>query len=171
MALLYIPSTFPAREPDPLVYFVKADRDVPDSLIKIGFSTNLPLRLETFKTTTPRHDLLGCTPGGIQTERALHKFFAPYRQAGEWFTPSPIITTVARYCSDTGHLPDYLAAYVTAFNVRREAEAAEKAAMSLASTALNRFRYKDHGEETVSLVEAEHKRFARQAHPTPPHLA
>src|SRR5581483_8320686 len=64
------------------IYFVTADREV----VKIGFASNIELRIRTLQTGSARPlHLLLAIPGTPDDERALHKRFAALRLQGEWF--------------------------------------------------------------------------------------
>ena len=57
-----------------------------DSLVKIGYSSNMAGRLRQYP---PNAELLACHPGTRETERDMHNKFAPQLAKGrEWFTPS-----------------------------------------------------------------------------------
>lgn len=59
--------------------------------VKIGYSTNLDLRMRTFNP----EELLATEPGGRVREAALHRQFASLRTAGEWFRyESPLVEHV-----------------------------------------------------------------------------
>jgi hypothetical protein len=57
------------------------------SLIKIGFTTNLPQRLADL----PHDELLGTMPGTLGQERKLHKSFDEHRHKLEWYRDVPEI--------------------------------------------------------------------------------
>lgn len=64
-----------------VVYFIKSD-----GLIKIGFSTNLKKRLQTYATHNAFDvDLLGTIPGEQSLEKELHAKFRQFRVHREWF--------------------------------------------------------------------------------------
>lgn len=63
----------------PVVYYVRRD-----DRIKIGFTTNLPVRVATLAA-----ELLAWEPGGLGVERQRQQLFADARIAGEWFRPVP----------------------------------------------------------------------------------
>ncbi len=66
------------------VYFIKADQE--GSLVKIGMTTNLTLRLKTLQVyEKERLKVLGMIDGDRATEIFMHGVFAQYREAGEWF--------------------------------------------------------------------------------------
>lgn len=65
-----------------LVYFMRfGDR------VKIGFTTNLPLRLQSI----PHDELLATIPGTMADEKRLHSRFAAHRVHHEWFHLVPEI--------------------------------------------------------------------------------
>jgi len=65
------------------VYFIKSMRS---KAVKIGVSVNVAERLVRLQTgSVARLILLAEMPGEASYERALHKAFAEYRIAGEWF--------------------------------------------------------------------------------------
>lgn len=69
------------------VYFFRQGRK-----IKIGFSTNPMSRLRTLQIGAHvRIEFYYSTPGGRDLERKLHKEFAQFRVAGEWFLFAPEI--------------------------------------------------------------------------------
>ncbi len=66
---------------DALVYFASSDL-----FVKIGYTTDLPRRLDKMRTATPYGiDLLGVLRGGATLERRLHAAFASLRHHREWF--------------------------------------------------------------------------------------
>jgi hypothetical protein len=64
------------------VYFIETHDG---AFVKIGYSTNLPRRLEGIGVQLPGLRLIGHMPGTFATERWLHAKFAAYRERGEWF--------------------------------------------------------------------------------------
>lgn len=63
------------------VYFLRSG-----NVVKIGFSTNLRERQKSLRTARPEPSFIcKVVKGSPATERALHKRFAQYRLAGEWF--------------------------------------------------------------------------------------
>lgn len=61
------------------------------SVVKIGMSRNLEMRLASLQTSAPgRLSVLWTTPGGRELEKRLHQQFAPYRTHGEWFDLTPL---------------------------------------------------------------------------------
>jgi len=83
---------------DPVVYFLRIGNSV-----KIGTSTNLRLRL-TSLSLLPKNIVL-LVPGGLETERLLHRKFKAQHIQGEWFTHS-------------GELQEFLIAYITRLSER-----------------------------------------------------
>lgn len=66
------------------VYFVKAAEE--GSLVKIGTTTNLGLRLKALQAyEKERLRVIGTIDGDRSTESFIHGVFAQYREAGEWF--------------------------------------------------------------------------------------
>ena len=66
-----------------LLYIIHAQGS---SLCKIGITTDLPSRLRTIQTGCPyRCVVLATWPGSREIEARLHRHFAAYRRAGEWF--------------------------------------------------------------------------------------
>jgi transcriptional regulator with XRE-family HTH domain len=70
------------------VYFVE-DRDT--LLIKIGFTSQLKVRLSQIREKHPNARTIATVDGGRREERAIHRLFSRYRHEGEWFRPSPLI--------------------------------------------------------------------------------
>lgn len=69
-----------------VVYFLRA---IPSGNIKIGISTNPKARIGTLRTATHEAiEVIGMIAGDARLERKLHKEFADFRLAGEWFRPS-----------------------------------------------------------------------------------
>ncbi len=62
------------------VYFVRFQ-----GLIKIGFTTNMPSRMQAI----PHEELLAAVPGQLADEKRCHAAFAHLREQGEWFRPEP----------------------------------------------------------------------------------
>jgi hypothetical protein len=66
-----------------VIYFVQQGTDGP---IKIGVSTDPEQRLRTLQSSSPQPlTLLAFMPGGVESERDLHRRFADGRLEGEWF--------------------------------------------------------------------------------------
>lgn len=71
----------------PVVYFIQVGTH-----IKIGTTTCLPARLDTFKTHGAEPpQLLLAVEGDRTQERQVHALFKADRVHGEWFTPSPAL--------------------------------------------------------------------------------
>lgn len=69
------------------VYFVQAGG--PEGQIKIGFATNVAVRIAALQTGCPSPLAVLCQiPGTYESERQYHERFAPDRRQGEWFHPS-----------------------------------------------------------------------------------
>ena len=69
-----------AREP--IIYFLACG----DYLIKIGHTTNLPSRLRSLRTATPKElRVLLVIPGTRDDEQELHRKFDAHRAGREWF--------------------------------------------------------------------------------------
>jgi hypothetical protein len=67
------------------VYFVSC-RDSEPSYVKIGFSTDIPGRMESLQPGSPyEYELIGRMPGSIGVEHAIHNRFAHLRKHREWF--------------------------------------------------------------------------------------
>jgi len=69
------------------IYFIQANIGGP---IKIGWSANVPNRVESFQLGCPfTLVVLGQIDGAaVSDEKELHRKFADYRLHGEWFTPA-----------------------------------------------------------------------------------
>jgi Meiotically Up-regulated Gene 113 (MUG113) protein len=66
------------------VYFIQAE----SGPIKIGFTTDVRMRLAALQTATAEElTLVGIMPGDEKDEAALHARFASSRIRGEWFRP------------------------------------------------------------------------------------
>lgn len=73
-----------------VVYFLRAD----NGLVKIGYTTNLKLRLKTVSTSCSSPiDVMRTEDGSIALERAFHKMFEAYRVRLEWFRFAPEMLT------------------------------------------------------------------------------
>ena len=70
---------------DSVIYFIQRRSD---NLIKIGISTNLPLRMTSLKQKHGPMNLLGVITGGVVREKVLHWCFKSDRIEGEFFAPS-----------------------------------------------------------------------------------
>lgn len=93
----------------PRIYFLYLD-----GLIKIGTSTNVEQRVAAIKnpasrTAAPfeRHrlgyaQLVGTVLGGRRAEAHLHRRFATYRAAGEWFYLAKDLATFIEAITDDG---------------------------------------------------------------------
>lgn len=73
------------------VYFIQSGDGGP---IKIGYSTNVAVRLADLQTASP-HDLtlLASLPGGPKLEKVIHRGFDEHRIKGEWFRPAEDLLT------------------------------------------------------------------------------
>lgn len=68
-----------------IVYFVQSGEAV-----KIGFTTNMPLRLRHLRSANPYPVVvLGTIPGSVGNEQALHARFTHLRLHGEWYNAVP----------------------------------------------------------------------------------
>lgn len=73
--------------PNPVIYFLKATES---GRIKIGFASNVQRRIASISTSCPEDlQLLGCCPGTMPEEQALHRKFAHLRIRREWFRGEP----------------------------------------------------------------------------------
>lgn len=70
----------------PCVYFLRRKSD---GLIKIGYSTNLELRLRDIRSGAGPVEVLATIEGGAREESSLHLQFQKARKHGEWFRPVP----------------------------------------------------------------------------------
>lgn len=85
----------PKRERKEYVYFLESSDG---TAVKIGFSTNIPLRIQALKPKHPGIKLIGTMPGGYHKEHALHRKFSEYRLSGEWFaTAEPVRKFIAKW--------------------------------------------------------------------------
>jgi hypothetical protein len=93
-----------AREP--IIYFVAGG----DELIKIGHTTNLPTRLRSLRTATPKElRVLLVIPGMRDDEQNLHRRFEDHRAGREWFFRCDDITefiSAHRIFDSTGAVGD-----------------------------------------------------------------
>ncbi len=81
-----------------MIYFIL---DVVDGLIKIGFTTNIRLRLRKLRSQTPNTlKLLGTIPGTRRDEARLHDRFYSKRIWGEWFDISEQQVVEILECTD-----------------------------------------------------------------------
>ena len=70
------------------VYFI-----VSGMKVKIGYATNLRMRLDQMQTGSPHYlYVIGILPGGRREEFDLHDRFDAYRFRGEWFALSAEIS-------------------------------------------------------------------------------
>jgi hypothetical protein len=70
------------------VYFVSCE--APDFPVKIGITSNVPVRLAALRCALPYPViLLADIPGDADVERSLHIGFAESRLEGEWFSRTP----------------------------------------------------------------------------------
>jgi hypothetical protein len=75
---------------DGFVYFIAAN-----DAIKIGYSKNVRLRLQTLQTASAIDlVLLGQVPGNVNFEQTLHERLAPHRRRGEWFQDCGMVREV-----------------------------------------------------------------------------
>ncbi len=81
-----------------MIYFIL---DVVDGLIKIGFTTNVKLRLQKLRSQTPNTlKLLGTIPGTRRDEARFHDRFYSKRVWGEWFDISEQQVAEILECTD-----------------------------------------------------------------------
>ena len=77
-----------------IVYYLRRESD---GLIKIGFSTNYPSRLNTLRAEHGPLRLLLATAGGRKEEDKAHLEFAALQVTGEWFRPErPLLLWIMR---------------------------------------------------------------------------
>lgn len=78
-----------------MIYFVQNN-----TVVKIGFTTNIVARLRGLQTATHRPcRVLGVMDGTLADEQKLHRRFKAYRVRGEWFDfSSEIETFIAENC-------------------------------------------------------------------------
>ena len=72
-----------------MVYFV---RHQSSGLIKIGYSSNVSVRMRQLVAMHGPLDLLAVLFGSLKTEGAHHACFASCRAVGEWFRPAHELT-------------------------------------------------------------------------------
>lgn len=85
------------QDRDGVVYFLRFQ-----GLIKIGFTSNLKLRLSTIT-----HDeLLHAQPGTPADERRVHVAFAHLRENREWFRPEPDLMEFIEHLRHAGEVED-----------------------------------------------------------------
>lgn len=78
------------------IYFARMEG--PEPFIKIGYASNVGVRLSNIKVSTPyKVELLASIEGTPQDEAALHARFADHRFRGEWFKPHPEILDFIQY--------------------------------------------------------------------------
>jgi hypothetical protein len=100
----------PAREPVPsVVYYIQFC-----CMVKIGFSTNLPGRLEVL----PHHKVLATEDGGYVLEQKRHKQFEELRDVGEWFHYGPALKSHVKTLQ--GQAPILVDTEAAAFHAGRE---------------------------------------------------
>jgi hypothetical protein len=67
------------------IYFIQNGESGP---IKIGFTTNIPIRISILQNSTPfQLRLLNSIEGTILDEQKMQKRFEKYRIKNEWFSP------------------------------------------------------------------------------------
>lgn len=68
------------------VYMFEAHPRVGEWIYKIGFTTNVAVRMRSIQTTCPYQlELYHSLPGSKDDERRLHRLLAAERMHGEWF--------------------------------------------------------------------------------------
>ena len=78
------------REIVGIVYFMTCD--APDYPIKIGFSMDPKVRIQSMRTSSPyRFIVLATIEGTRRTERRMLQAFKAQRLRGEWFSRSPAL--------------------------------------------------------------------------------
>jgi len=80
MVMSDFPTNSSAAEPRSVVYIVRIGK-----FVKIGFSTNLPARLDTFRALVPDARLLLAKPGDRTLEKRLHLLLSEHRIVREMF--------------------------------------------------------------------------------------
>lgn len=86
-----------ARQKRGFVYALRMDAPVSEKPIKIGFSVDVDMRIDSLSCGSPYPvTLLGFweTGNGDLEEREIHKQFADHRLKGEWFRPSNSLLTL-----------------------------------------------------------------------------
>ena len=83
---------------EPVVYFISTD----DGLIKIGYTTNLGVRLRSLRTAHPKElQVRLVIPGSLDDEQEFHRRFAAFRVGREWFKlAKPISDYIASYAGN-----------------------------------------------------------------------
>lgn len=73
-----------------VIYFIKAN-----DLVKVGITSNLPMRIYDLQNASPYKLELLITIGDatFKKERELHKRFQEYRVSGEWFIYNELIAS------------------------------------------------------------------------------
>lgn len=70
------------------IYFFQID--TPEKFIKIGFATNVDIRLSNVRVSSPYNiEVLAVIEGSTLLEAEIHQKFAAHRVRGEWFSPAP----------------------------------------------------------------------------------
>jgi hypothetical protein len=85
-----------------MVYFVKL---ISTGRVKIGYSANVPVRMQELTYEHGPIELLAVLHGSRKTEGAHHAHFAKLRTKGEWFVPGDdLMTYIAslRPCEPVG---------------------------------------------------------------------
>lgn len=119
------------------VYFIKRNGDAV-GLIKIGYTSDLSMRLMNYKTAVPEGCEILCTvPGGRDLESYIHTAFDCDRVAGEWFSPSSDLMKFIKMLSTYG-LKSLPAGVAGIEQSRLEDEASRKADLALASSLLKK---------------------------------
>lgn len=82
---------------DPAIYFIQSGG--PNGPVKIGYSNNVPKRLENLQQGNPYElKVIGVRYNATRgEERSYHKMFAADRMHGEWFKCSPALMAEAHY--------------------------------------------------------------------------
>lgn len=90
----------PTKRLGEFIYFFQID--TPDKFIKIGFATNVAIRLSNVRVSSPYPiEVLAVIPGSEIFEAEIHQKFAAQRVQGEWFRPTPEILAFIETLKDT----------------------------------------------------------------------
>jgi Meiotically Up-regulated Gene 113 (MUG113) protein len=117
-----------AREP--IIYFIAGG----DDLIKIGHTTNLPARLRSLRTATPKElRVLLVILGTRDDEQELHRKFEVHRIGREWFSRCDAITEFISNHRMTVRADEDYVATVALKRTLRMAMAAAKRPAAMAS--------------------------------------
>lgn len=90
----------PASQKGCSIYFIQSEHGGP---VKVGRADDLAKRLVGLQTGRPdKLVVIAAAPGTRENESAMHRLLAPWRERGEWFSPSAPVMAAAALVNERG---------------------------------------------------------------------